>query len=199
MACAAGHRGRLQQSAGLGRAGGSCGGQSGLGGLRLSPARISRARLARRTAADCGRPGVVARAEGGGARTRRLCSCSRALFGQWGWQNETLELLWALSKTHQTRLEALQLLYQHYARTGDTGGVYRVLLRSAEIAPDDLTMQNNLAQVSLLLDADPERARKIAADLAQERAGERRLRLHLCLFALCARRDRGGAYKRWKR
>lgn len=89
----------------------------------------------------------------------------------WGWQNETLELLWSLSKAHETRMEALQLLYQHYAKTGDTGGVYRVLLRSAEIAPEDLTMQNNLAQVSLLLDADPERARKIAADLARKEPG----------------------------
>ena len=86
----------------------------------------------------------------------------------WGWQNETLELLWSMSKAHATRMEALQLLYQHYAKAGDTGGVYRVLLRSAEIAPDDLTVQNNLAQVSLLLDADPERARKIAADLAKK-------------------------------
>jgi Flp pilus assembly protein TadD len=87
---------------------------------------------------------------------------------QWGWQNETLELLWALSKAREIRMEALQLLYQHYAKSGDTGGVYRVLLRSAEIAPDDLTVQNNLAQVSLLLDADPERARKIAAELAKK-------------------------------
>lgn len=86
----------------------------------------------------------------------------------WGWQNETLELLWTLSKARETRAEALQLLYQHYAKNGDTGGVYRVLLRSAEIAPDDLMVQNNLAHVSLLIDADPERARKIAADLAKK-------------------------------
>lgn len=84
---------------------------------------------------------------------------------KWGWENEAIELLWALSKTREMRMEALQLLYQHYARTGDTRGVYRVLLRSTDIAPDDLTVQNNFAQVSLLLEADPERARKIAADL----------------------------------
>ena len=94
-----------------------------------------------------------------------LLMLARTVSG-WGWQNETLELLWALSKGHETRKEALQLLYQHYAKTGDTPGVYRVLLRSAEIAPDDLMVQNNLAHVSLLLDADPERARKIAAELA---------------------------------
>jgi lipopolysaccharide biosynthesis regulator YciM len=102
-----------------------------------------------------------------GENSQALLMLARTV-SQWGWEDETLELLWALSKTHQTRLEALQMLYQHYARTGDTGGVYRVLLRSAEIAPDDLTMQNNLAQVSLLLDADPERARKIAADLVKK-------------------------------
>ena len=102
-----------------------------------------------------------------GENAQALLMLARTV-SQWGWQNETLELLWALSKTHQTRLEALQMLYQHYARSGDTSGVYRVLLRSAEIAPDDLTMQNNLAQVSLLLDADPERARRIAAELAKK-------------------------------
>ena len=96
-----------------------------------------------------------------------LLMLARTVSG-WGWQNETLELLWMLSKARETRTEALQLLYQHYAKNGDTGGVYRVLLRSAEIAPDDLMVQNNLAQVSLLLDADPDRARKIAADLAKK-------------------------------
>jgi Flp pilus assembly protein TadD len=86
----------------------------------------------------------------------------------WGWEKETVDLLWMLSKAQETRLEALQLLYQHYAKNADTGGVYRVLLQSTEIAPEDLTMQNNLAQVSLLLDAEPERARKIAADLVRK-------------------------------
>ncbi|HSH38102.1 MAG TPA: hypothetical protein VK993_04890, partial [Chthoniobacterales bacterium] len=111
---------------------------------------------------------------------------------QWGWQNETIELLWALTKTHETRMEALQLLYQHYAKTGDTGGVYRVLLRSAEIAPDDLTMQNNLAQVALLLDADPGRARKIAAELVKkEPANAAFVSTHA--YSLYARGDAGAA------
>ncbi len=86
----------------------------------------------------------------------------------WDWQDETINLLWTLSKADDTRKEALQLLYQHYAKSGDTSGLYRVLLRSTEVAPEDLVMQNNLAQVSLLLGADLERARRIAADLAQK-------------------------------
>jgi hypothetical protein len=108
----------------------------------------------------------------------------------WGWQNEMVDLLWTLTKAPETRLEALQLLYQHYAKGGDTGGVYRVLVHSSELAPEDLTMQNNLAQVSLLLDADPERARKIAADLAQKEPANAAFRLDLRVLALRARRCR---------
>ncbi|MFN2509190.1 MAG: tetratricopeptide repeat protein [Chthoniobacterales bacterium] len=86
----------------------------------------------------------------------------------WDWQKETVDLLWSLSKAPDTRMEALQLLYQHYAKSGDTPGLYRVLVHSAEIAPEDVMVQNNLAQISLLLDAESERARKIAADLVRK-------------------------------
>ena len=88
--------------------------------------------------------------------------------GSWNWDKETIDLLWTLSKARETRAEALQLLYQNYANTGDTPGLYRVLLRSTEIAPDDLTMQNNLAKISLLIGADVERARKIASELYEK-------------------------------
>jgi tetratricopeptide (TPR) repeat protein len=84
----------------------------------------------------------------------------------WGWENETAELLWILAKNDDTKMEALQTLYQHYAQKGDTSGLYRTLTRLVEAVPNDLVLQNNLAQVSLLLGADVERARKIAADLA---------------------------------
>jgi len=57
------------------------------------------------------------------------------------------------------------ILYQHYAKTADTQGLYRVLLRLAELDPANLKVQNNLAQISLLLNADVGRARQIAADL----------------------------------
>ena len=83
----------------------------------------------------------------------------------WGWQNEAVELLWALTKSPETRLSALQSLYEHYAKIPDTSGLYRTLTRFAEISPNDATIQNNLAQISLLLGADVEHARKLAADL----------------------------------
>jgi hypothetical protein len=86
----------------------------------------------------------------------------------WGWDRETVDLLWALTKSDETRLEALQTLYQHYAKLGDTPGLYRTLLRLVEALPQDLTLQNNLAQISLLLKADVERARKVAAEVRQK-------------------------------
>ncbi len=89
----------------------------------------------------------------------------------WGWEAETVDLLWAVSKNPEARAEALQELYQRYAKRGDTAGLYRVLVRSAEIAPGNLTVQNNLAQISLLLGADADRARKTAADLARKEPG----------------------------
>jgi Flp pilus assembly protein TadD len=98
---------------------------------------------------------------------QRLLMLARTV-AAWDWEKERLALLWEATKARDTRLEALQELYTHYAKSGDTSGLYRVLLRSTEVAPDDLTIQNNFAQVSLLLDADAERARKIAADLVRK-------------------------------
>jgi tetratricopeptide (TPR) repeat protein len=83
----------------------------------------------------------------------------------WGWETETVDLLWVLAKSDDTKLEALQTLYQHYTKLGDTSGLYRTLLRLVEALPNDLTLQNNLAQISLLLGADVERARKVAAEI----------------------------------
>lgn len=89
----------------------------------------------------------------------------------WGWAAETVDLLWTLTKSDDTKLEALQTLYQHYARLGDTTGLYRTLLRLVEAMPHDLALQNNLAQISLLLGADVERARKIAAETRSKEPG----------------------------
>ena len=83
----------------------------------------------------------------------------------WGWETETVDLLWVLAKNDDTKLEALQALHQHYTRRGDTSGLYRTLLRLVEALPNDLTLQNNLAQISLLLGADRERAKKVAAEI----------------------------------
>ncbi|HEV2841543.1 MAG TPA: hypothetical protein VGW39_09485 [Chthoniobacterales bacterium] len=98
------------------------------------------------------------------AQSQSLLLLARTV-AAWGWETETVDLLWILAKSDDAKLEALQTLYQHYAKLGDTTGLYRTLLRLVEALPNDLPLQNNLAQISLLLGADVERARKVAAEI----------------------------------
>jgi predicted Zn-dependent protease len=87
------------------------------------------------------------------------------IVSEWGWKDETVDLLWQLTKYPEAQRDALKTLYQQYAKAEDTQGLYRVLVRVAEIDPADLKVQNNLAQISLLLHADVARARQLATDL----------------------------------
>jgi Flp pilus assembly protein TadD len=87
---------------------------------------------------------------------------------EWGWTSEAVKLLWQLAKTPEKQVDALHSLYKHYAKQGDTQGLYRVLNRLAELEPSDRAVRNNLAQIALLLNADPARARKMAAELYRE-------------------------------
>ncbi len=116
----------------------------------------------------------------------------------WGWEKETADLLWKLSKSDTARTEALQLLYNLYAKTGDTPGLYRVLVRGTELAPDDLVMQNNLAQISLLIEADVNRARKIAADLIEKEPANPAY-VSTYAFSLFTQGDNKGALKAFTR
>ena len=99
-----------------------------------------------------------------GAQSQSLLSLTRVIY-DWGWKNEGIDLLWQLTKYPEVQFEALHALYLHYAKTRDTQGLYRVLSRLNEIDPGDLKVQNNLAQISLLLHVDLERAGKRATDL----------------------------------
>ncbi len=84
---------------------------------------------------------------------------------QWGWRPEVIELLWLAAKDPVKGDEALRSLYQYFAKNGDTQNLYRVLVHRYEAHPQDLNLQNNLAQVSLLLNADAARAQRLARDL----------------------------------
>ena len=98
------------------------------------------------------------------AQPQFLSLLSRTI-SDWGWNRETIDLLWALTKHPETQLEAFEQLYKKYLDLGDSPGLYRVLMRLAELLPADRRIQNNLAQLCLLLNADVERGRKLAADL----------------------------------
>jgi thioredoxin-like negative regulator of GroEL len=84
---------------------------------------------------------------------------------EWKWENESTDLLWSLSKRPEKQKEAFLALYRNYAKSADTQGLYRVLARLSELDATNLDVQNNRAQVSLLLDANPSEARRLAADV----------------------------------
>jgi hypothetical protein len=113
---------------------------------------------------------------------------------EWRWKKEWLELLWSLTKYPETQFEALQSLYQNYSDDGDTAGLYRVLVRLAELMPEDETIQNNLAQISLLLNADMERARKLAAEVYRKE-GSNPAYAATYAFALYTKGDTTGALR----
>jgi thioredoxin-like negative regulator of GroEL len=84
---------------------------------------------------------------------------------EWRWENESTDLLWSLSKRPEKQKEAFLALYRNYAKAADTQGLYRVLARLSELDATNLDVKNNRAQVSLLLDANPTEARRLAADV----------------------------------
>ena len=84
---------------------------------------------------------------------------------EWGWEAETIESLWALSKHPEKQKEAFLALYRNYAKAANTQGLYRVVVRLSELDPTNLDVENNLAQIGLLLNANPEEARRNAADV----------------------------------
>lgn len=101
------------------------------------------------------------------SQPRFLTSLSRTA-SEWGWRKETTDLLWEMTKFPETRLEALETLYHDAIAAGDTPALYRALSSLIKLKPDDATLQNNLAQVSLLLNADLPHAQKLAVNLHQK-------------------------------
>jgi hypothetical protein len=127
------------------------------------------------------------------AQSQSLLSLTRTVF-EWGWKNESIDLLWQLAKYPEVQFEALHSLYLQYTKAGDTQGLYRVLSRLADIDPGNLKVQNNLAQVSLLLNADPERARRRAANLYRKEPSNAAY-ASTYAFSLYAEGDAKGALK----
>jgi len=84
---------------------------------------------------------------------------------KWGWRPEAVDLLWVVSKDPVRGEEALRALYSYFARAGDTENLYRVLLHQIELHPDDPNVQNNFAQLSLLLNLNTDRGQKAAREV----------------------------------
>jgi Flp pilus assembly protein TadD len=91
-----------------------------------------------------------------------------ALAFQWNWSAKAVDLLWTMANNRENEKEALQTLYNFYAKERDTSGLYRTLTRLVEVMPNDLTVRNNFAQISLLLKAEPARALAIAREVHEK-------------------------------
>jgi hypothetical protein len=87
---------------------------------------------------------------------------------KWGWRNEAIDLLWLVAKDPMKGDDALVTLYRYFAGKGETQNLYRVLLHRAELHPDDRNIQNNFAQLSLLLNMNADRGQKIARELYEK-------------------------------
>ena len=136
----------------------------------------------------------LAAAQKEAAANPQMLSTLTQTIADWGWKNEAIEMLWTLTKNPETKLPALQALYEHYTKAADTTGVYRTLTKFAEIRPDDAALKNNLAQISLLLGTDVEYARKLAADLVAKEPNNAAY-VSTYAFALLSKGDVKGALK----
>ncbi len=100
-------------------------------------------------------------------QSERLSSLAQ-MVSDWGWNLETIEVLWALTKFSDKKTDALRNLYVRYSAANDTQGLYRVLLRLNESDSSDFDVKNNLAQTSLLLNAEPSYGRKLAEEVYRQ-------------------------------
>ncbi|MEN3371200.1 MAG: hypothetical protein V7609_3343 [Verrucomicrobiota bacterium] len=107
---------------------------------------------------------------------------------KWGWRTEAIDLLWLAAKDPARSDEALGALYRYFAKNGDTENLYRVLLHRIETQPDDRKVQNNFAQLSLLLNLNVDRAQKMARDLAEKEPSNPAY-VSTCAFALFTQGD----------
>lgn len=101
-----------------------------------------------------------------GNDSQRLDVLQKLAF-QWRWPEKAIGVLWLLADNPRTQQESLQALYKYYAVERDTAGLYRTLSRLVAVLPADPMIKNNYAQISLLLNAEPARARALARDVHQ--------------------------------
>jgi Flp pilus assembly protein TadD len=162
---------------------------------RAEPLRLAlQAKVARETGDDAGcETSWAAAVSAAGDDVERLKALQTLAF-QWGWSGKAVDLLWAMANNREDEKQALQTLYNYYAKERDTSGLFRTLTRLIEVMPNDLTVQNNFAQISLLLKAEPARALAIARAV-HEKAPQNPAFAATYAFGLWQNGDIAGALK----
>src|SRR5207244_10996784 len=100
----------------------------------------------------------------------RVSARAEQIFGlaelarKWGWQNEEVDLWWLAAKDPSNAEKTLRMLYDFYAGRRDTQELYRVLVHLENVRPTDPAVRNNLAQISLLLNLNADRAYLLARE-----------------------------------
>ena len=101
------------------------------------------------------------------ADTRQALILAEAV-KNWGWRAEAIEMFWVLAKDPVKGEDALRALYTYFAKNKDTENLYRVSLHQIELHPNDSNVQNNFAQLSLLLNLNAFRAQKTAKEIYEK-------------------------------
>jgi hypothetical protein len=138
------------------------------------PAEYLRAALLARALRELGRPEESAQewnqaASAANGRSEEIFLLAE-MARKWGWEKEALDLLWMAADDPQKADQTLSALYRIYAAKGDSAELYRVLLHLEELRPNDLAILNNIAQLSLLLNLNTERAYELARRVHEENA-----------------------------
>ena len=87
---------------------------------------------------------------------------------KWGWRAEAIDLLWLIAKDPVKGEDALRALAGYFSKNRDTENLYRVLLHELELHPNDSNVQNNFAQLSLLLNLNVDRGQKAAREVYEK-------------------------------
>ncbi len=96
--------------------------------------------------------------------TESVLTLQRAA-AKWGWEKESVDLLWQVAKDRTQQLGALSTLNDYYTEHADTNNLYKVTSRWLQVAPNDPKVKNNFAQLSLLLGVNLDKALTMAKEL----------------------------------
>lgn len=128
--------------------------------------RLAYAMLASRHLGDTVRTDQLWRTLQSGAQNNgvRALFTSNLLYS-WGWQKESLDLLWSAAEQSGVSLQALGALARHYQLQRDSVGQYQVFRRLYSLRSQDPDIANNYAFFATLTGNDLNTARKIAEEI----------------------------------